>query len=398
MSAERIIDNTPRTLRVFLCYSKSDRSTVHDLYRRLRHDKIEAWLDEEDIVPGQDWEWETMRAVRAADVVVVCLSKDSVTKAGFRQKEIKVALDVADTQPDGSVFLIPLRLEECEVPERLRRWHWVDLFEERGYERLVKALSVRLGQISLVDAIIPFTKGEGLVVDNVRTQRFDVAARIVERARQLASEQSRPITPPPLKFVVPFLEKASTETNDDVLGEMWARLLVDASDEFQGVHLTYVQLLSEISGFEARYLDRLAKNYDIDFETAPASQIGERYAAELMKELSKLLDDLKRNKETGGVPQSLSMSEAEKVHDFVYSFETSQFCKPIIVSVPYVNDRQEVVHASKGAHATTAYLLQRQDLLSIESINVPTEFGQLKIDLACLTPLGADFVLSCIGR
>jgi hypothetical protein len=306
-----------------------------------------------------------------------------------------VALDVADTQPDGSVFLIPLRLEECEVPERLRRWHWVDLFEERGYERLVKALSVRLGQISLVDAIIPFTKGEGLVVDNVRTQRFDVAARIVERARQLASEQSRPITPPPLKFVVPFLEKASTETNDEVLGEMWARLLVDASDEFQGVHLTYVQLLSEISGFEARYLDRLANQYDVGFETPPASQIGERYAAELLGELPKLLDDLSKNEKRFG---GLSKSEMEKVHDFVYSFETSQFCKPIIVSVPYVNDRQEVVHASKGAHATTAYLLQRQDLLAIESINVPTEFGQLKIELACLTPLGADFVLSCIDR
>ena len=385
---KEIINDTSRKLRVFLCHSKADKSTVRDLYHRLRNDEIEAWLDEEDLVAGQDWELEISRAVRAADVVVVCLSKDSVTKAGFIQKEIKLALDVADTQPEGIIFLIPLKLEECEIPERLRRWQWVNLFEEQGYARLVEALSVRFAQISLIDAISPFTKGEGLVVENVRTQRYDVAARIVERARQLASEQSRPITPPPLKFIVPFLEKASTETNDKDLAEMWARLLVDASDEFQGVHLTYVQILSEISGFEARYLDDLAKNYDIDFDTAPASQMSEKYQSELLESLSKNLSEW----------LILSQSETERVHNFVYSFETSQFCKPIIVSVPYVNDKKDVVYVSKGAHATTAYLLQRQDLLAIESINALTAFGLLKIELACLTPLGADFIIACIGR
>jgi len=389
MSDQKIISNTSRNVRVFLCHSKGDKSIVRDLYHRLRNDDIEAWLDEEDLVAGQDWELEISRAVRAADVVVVCLSKDSVTKAGFVQKEIKLALDVADTQPDGAIFLIPLKLEECEVPERLRRWQWVNLFEQQGYTRLVEALSLRFGQISLIDAITPFTKGKGLVVDNVRTQRYDVAARIVERARQLASEQTRPITPPPLKFIVPFLEKASTETNDKDLAEMWARLLVDASDEFQGVHLTYVQILSEISGFEARYLDNLAKNYDIDFTVAPSSQMREKYQEEVFASLSG---------NPYNWPISLSQSETEKVHDFFFSFETSQFCKPIIVSIPYVNDKGEQVYASKGAHATTAYLLQRQDLLAIESINTSTAFGLLKIELACLTPLGADFIVACIGR
>ena len=36
--------------------------------------------------------------------------------------------------------MIPLRLEECEAPERLRRWQWVDLFQRPGYERLLRAL------------------------------------------------------------------------------------------------------------------------------------------------------------------------------------------------------------------------------------------------------------------
>jgi hypothetical protein len=31
----------------------------------------------------KDWELEILRAVRAADVVIVCLSRHSITKAGF---------------------------------------------------------------------------------------------------------------------------------------------------------------------------------------------------------------------------------------------------------------------------------------------------------------------------
>jgi hypothetical protein len=97
---------------------------------------IDPWLDEEKLLAGQDWELEITKAVRASDVVVVCLSHGSITKEGFVQKEIRQALDVADEKPEGTIFLIPLKLTECEVPQRLRRWQFVNLFAENGYERL----------------------------------------------------------------------------------------------------------------------------------------------------------------------------------------------------------------------------------------------------------------------
>ncbi len=96
------------------------------------------------MVPGQDWEREIRQAIREADVVAVCLSQSSTTKAGYVQKEIKFALDVADEQPEGTIFAIPVRLEECSVPERLSRLQWVDLFVDSGYARLLRALSARM--------------------------------------------------------------------------------------------------------------------------------------------------------------------------------------------------------------------------------------------------------------
>lgn len=64
------------------------------------------------------------------------------------QKEIKVALDVADEQPEGAIFVIPVKLEECDVPDRLSAWHWVNIDDAGGYERLVTSLlsrSIELG-------------------------------------------------------------------------------------------------------------------------------------------------------------------------------------------------------------------------------------------------------------
>ncbi|GAB4545841.1 MAG: hypothetical protein Fur002_20320 [Anaerolineales bacterium] len=140
-------DNRP--LKVFLCHAHADRDAVRALYARLTKDGVDAWLDKANILPGQDWELEIRKAVREADVVVVCLSKQ-FNQAGFRQKEVRLALDTAMEKPEGEIFIIPARLEECDNLESLRKWHWVDLFEDDGYEMLMRAFRARADRIGAV--------------------------------------------------------------------------------------------------------------------------------------------------------------------------------------------------------------------------------------------------------
>ncbi len=135
-----------RPLKVFLCHAHTDRDSVRGLYARLTKDGVDAWLDKTKLLPGQDWELEIRKAVRESDVVVVCLSRQ-FNQAGFRQKEVRLALDTAMEQPEGEIFIIPARLEECDTLESLRKWHWVDLFEEDGYEMLMRALQARADRI-----------------------------------------------------------------------------------------------------------------------------------------------------------------------------------------------------------------------------------------------------------
>ena len=144
---------TKHSLKVFLCHAHADRDSVRKLYTRLTQDGVDAWLDKEKLLPGQDWELEIRRAVREADVVVVCLSTQ-FNQAGFRQKEVRLALDTAMEKPEGEIFIIPARLEECDNLESLRKWHWVDLFEDNGYGMLLRALRARADRIGAVLRIV----------------------------------------------------------------------------------------------------------------------------------------------------------------------------------------------------------------------------------------------------
>ena len=132
-----------RSLKVFVCHSSGDKPAVRNLHRRLVADGIDVWLDEDKLDPGMDWQFEIAKAVREAHIVIACLSESAINKEGYVQREIRFALDKADEQPEGTIFLIPLRLEACDVPERLSRWQYVNIYEADGYERLMRALRRR---------------------------------------------------------------------------------------------------------------------------------------------------------------------------------------------------------------------------------------------------------------
>jgi len=127
-------------LKVFLCHSHADRAAVHALYSRLKNDGVDAWLDKEKLLAGQNWEHEIRRAILTSDVVIACLSQGFNKQEGFRHEELKIALEKANLIPEDETFIIPVRLEECDMPESLRHLHRVDLFETGGYKKLVHSL------------------------------------------------------------------------------------------------------------------------------------------------------------------------------------------------------------------------------------------------------------------
>lgn len=141
-------------LKIFICYAPRDRQVVYDLYRRLCAETwLDLWIDEESLLPGQDWNLETEKAIEAAHAALVCLSSHSVSQEGYIQKELRLALKAADEKPEGAVFLIPLRLEDFPAPHRLKDLHWLDYFpksrREAAYQRLLASLRLRAERLGI---------------------------------------------------------------------------------------------------------------------------------------------------------------------------------------------------------------------------------------------------------
>lgn len=131
--------NPSKQLRIFLLHARRDEEVVYRLYRRLIKGGAYVWLDREKLLPGQDWQYEICKAIHGCDLVIVCLSKQFIKQGGYRHEELRIAVEKANSLPQGEIFIIPARLELCEMPEPLERWQRVDLFEAHGYKTLMRA-------------------------------------------------------------------------------------------------------------------------------------------------------------------------------------------------------------------------------------------------------------------
>jgi len=132
-----------KRLRVFLCHASENKSAVREVWDQLTRDGFDPWIDDQ-LYPGAEWDFEIRNQIRTSDAIIIFLSPRSVRKEGYVQKEIKLALNTAEEKPHGTIFVIPARIEECNIPDQLRQWQCVDLFQRAGYKKLVESLRQRL--------------------------------------------------------------------------------------------------------------------------------------------------------------------------------------------------------------------------------------------------------------
>jgi len=158
-------ETTDRKLRVFLCHADEDKPKVRELYEHLLRDGYDAWFDQEKIISGADWKRSIKKGLREADATIVCLSNISVQKEGYVNVEIKQALDIAKEKPGNTIYIIPVRLDNCEVPDEFLDLQWTNLFNENGYKRVCDALNERLNDL-IRKGLIKKNETDGFVTKN----------------------------------------------------------------------------------------------------------------------------------------------------------------------------------------------------------------------------------------
>jgi ribosomal protein S8 len=179
IGGETLMPEEKRSLKVFLCYAHNDHEVVHKLHNRLKRDGVDVWFDEKKLLGGANWEYEIRKAVRENDVIIVCLSSQC-NPSGFRQKEVEIALNEAALKPQEEIFVIPVRLEDCDVPEQLKIRQWVDLFRRGGYLKLMESLNSRAAQLqrTVVELPKPNEAGPGPVEESRPAQTHNVFVNV----------------------------------------------------------------------------------------------------------------------------------------------------------------------------------------------------------------------------
>ena len=140
--------------RVFIAYVIEDTEAALDLADALQAAGMKPWIDRRKLLPGQDWKRCIERAIHMSDFVVACFSRAAARKRGQFPCEVRHALRCADRMPLGDTFLIPVRVEDCQVPaDIVSQIQYVDLFPDRkrGIQRVVEAISNELAARRLRD-------------------------------------------------------------------------------------------------------------------------------------------------------------------------------------------------------------------------------------------------------
>lgn len=141
---------------IFIAYVEEDLVHARRLRDTLHDAGFAPWLDKDQLLAGQNWPRAIERAIDLSDAFIACLSTRSLAKRGTFQSELRYALDCANRMPLEDSFLLPVRFDNCTVPQTIAKHvQYVDLFPDfdRGFRQLQRALKKRkpklAGPISL---------------------------------------------------------------------------------------------------------------------------------------------------------------------------------------------------------------------------------------------------------
>lgn len=132
--------------RAFICHADRDHSMAERLHSDLVRSGHRPWLAIYDLQPGEDWQARIRHEIGRCNYFLALLSAHALSKRGFVQAELRIALEILQLYPTSKRFLIPIRLEECNPRDtRLAALQWVDLFPsyEEGFAKLVHFLGRR---------------------------------------------------------------------------------------------------------------------------------------------------------------------------------------------------------------------------------------------------------------
>ena len=258
---------------------------------------------------------------------------------------------------------------------------------------------------AITDIIRPFSESRGLKADMIRLQRERVIAQIAIEAKERVLASGRDIEFVPNKILVPLLEQASlVEEEDSELADSWAGLLASSSMTPSPNHRVFVDILGKLSAEHLKYLSVLASgsrpsqiedvsvdliphNVARSLKSATTSVLNgkdEYETSDFSKAISKFLTRFDRS---GAAVEYLAFTIISSRGEYKGEVEIDDFEELQAPNFPAI--KQSLVALG---------LLQEHLVLDLGTLTLTGPLDvitELYFSYETLTPLGAEFILSC---
>jgi len=124
---------------VFLSHSSLDKPLARRIANDLKSAGHRVWLDEREIYVGHSITAQVQQGLEQSDFIAVLLSVNSV-RSGWVEKEWQSRVEREVRL--RSVEILPLRVDDCEIPLLLRDKKWADFRDyQSGLAEVLRALS-----------------------------------------------------------------------------------------------------------------------------------------------------------------------------------------------------------------------------------------------------------------
>jgi hypothetical protein len=133
---------------IFISHSTANDSFVNRLSDELQIRGIQSWVDHRDMPAGSRWVAELETALTGSDVMLLVLSEAS-TSSSYVESEWHTFFNMGRK-------IIPLRLDNCEVPLFLRTFHQVDFRQSERFTEAFASLLQVLPDLELTMRSNPF--------------------------------------------------------------------------------------------------------------------------------------------------------------------------------------------------------------------------------------------------
>jgi hypothetical protein len=129
---------------IFISYARTDVEAVRGIYETLLSRKHRPWMDVYSLKGGENWLRAITKAIDESEIFLAILSNSSVSRRGVIQKELKKALDKWDGMLPDDIFIIPVRIDNCPIPELLKHIQVLEWNDRKGENKLLEAIRVGL--------------------------------------------------------------------------------------------------------------------------------------------------------------------------------------------------------------------------------------------------------------